>query len=450
MDPRRCRVLSRPNLCPSGTLRASVAIKLSDLGPLLWREGRLGRNQEATAGLSGKGGIDEDSDGSSGDRPKIRRREVGDDSSLLIRRSVKASSSSASSPASRKMLLSRERSLARERKQHTIELVWNTLVILLTTFAVASFVVADLCQGGLGTSNGRMVSFLNSLNSVASYRRQRRVLVYGNVSTSPVSERRRSEVLYVRSPRNCLAHRIKLFCLNFMAKFGSQSLGSVIIGATPVILKGPRHMASWLLAFACIQLCPRDSVYLKLQAHAHLLLVVRVGCALYKLRKFNFVAKFALDRAQSFKWMLAAQIVVIDGNNLCSRIWTWTWLRGYSTTTAADIANGLAALLARCGPVALASCLVYSCSGGATGLAANPFVPIAIKLTVFALFLWRYDVPNLGLKAFRHLATARRKKGGFQTPKRDLTVHRGPDRALACWTDLFDVAADDHYALKAD
>lgn len=283
----------------------------------------------------------------------------------------------------------------RERKQHAIEWMWNTIVIVATTLAFVSFIVADLCQGGLGTSNGRMVSFLNSLNSVASYRRQRRVLVCGtNCSSSPVSERRRSEVLYVRSPRNCLGHRIKLFSLNFLAKFGSQSLGSLMIGATPVILKGARHMASWLLAFACIQLCPRDSVYTKLQNNASLLLVVRIGCALYKLRKFNFVAEFALSLGQSLTWMLAAQVVVIDGNNLCSRCWTWTWLRGYSTTSAADLRNGVVTLFRRCAPIALASFLVQCCSVEGS-LASHPYVPVAIKLFVFGLFLWRYDVPNL-------------------------------------------------------
>lgn len=191
----------------------------------------------------------------------------------------------------------------------------------------------------------------------------------------------------MRSPRHCLTHRLKLFGLVLFAKFGSQTLCSVMIGATPVVLKGPRHMMSWLFAFACIQLCPRDSVYAKLQSNAGLLVVVRIGCALYKLRKFNFVADFGLDR--SFAWMVAAQIISIDGNNLVSRLWTWGWLRGCSATTAADVGVGLRALLHRIIPVVLASYLVRYVAGTISTL---------MKLLVFALFLWRYDVPRLIVK----------------------------------------------------
>lgn len=313
----------------------------------------------------------------------------------------------AAPPQPQRSMSSRE---LRERKQQSLELMWNTAVIVLTTLAFSFFVVADLCQGGLGTSNGRMVSFLNSLNSVASYRRQRRVLICNSkaASSSPVSERRRSELLYVRSPRNCLAHRLKLFFLNFLAKFGSQSLGSLMIGATPVILKGPRHMASWLLAFACIQLCPRDSVFIKLQTHASLLLVVRTGCALYKLRKFNFVADFALSRHQSFAWMVAAQIVVNDGNNLCSRLSTWTWLRGYSTTNANDLKAGLHSVLQQSAPMALASMLVR--------LVCVLHAPkISVKIFILAMFLWRYDVPNLAARAYRQFFTLDESHHHFAT-----------------------------------
>mmetsp|Transcript_2093 Transcript_2093/g.6378 ORF Transcript_2093/g.6378 Transcript_2093/m.6378 type:complete len:359 (+) Transcript_2093:265-1341(+) len=330
-----------------------------------------------------------------------------------------------------------------ERKQQKLEWMWQAAVVASTTLAFGSFVLADLCQGGLGTSNGRMVSFLNSLNSVASYRRQRRVLVSGsNVSTSPVSERRRSEVLYVRSPRNCLAHRVKLFSLNFLAKFGSQSLGSVLIGAKPVLLKGPRHTASWLLAFACIQLCPRDSVYTKLQSHPSLLLVVRVGCALYKLRKFNFLAHFALDNRLSLSWILAAQVVVIDGNNLCSRIWTWTWLRGYSQTAASDLLAALAAFVARCGPVALASFLVRA----ARLRDLHPALAVLLKLHVFALFLWRYDVPTLLKKTCA--AYARRATPGPKHPPRILAnfIDPPPLPSLICLAAGAAPHRSDHHA----
>ena len=48
-------------------------------------------------------------------------------------------------------------------------------------------------------------------------------------------------------------------------------------------------MSSWFLAFALVQIAPRDVVYDALTRHVFLAFVVKVGAALYKLRKFNFV-----------------------------------------------------------------------------------------------------------------------------------------------------------------
>ena len=89
-----------------------------------------------------------------------------------------------------------------------------------------------------------------------------------------------------------------------LAKFGTQSLASVMIGATPVVLKGWRHSASWLLAFALVQLFPGDAVFRNMQKHSSLKIAVKFAGALYKLRKFNFVAEFYGTHVhQNFPWM---------------------------------------------------------------------------------------------------------------------------------------------------
>jgi len=302
-----------------------------------------------------------------------------------------------------------------------LEWLWTTGAALATALALAGCVVADLAQGGLGTSNGRVVSFLNSLNAAASYRRQRRVLrTPVDRSHSPNSERRRSELLYLRSSRHSWAHRVKLFSLMFLAKFGSGSVGSVMLGATPVILKGPRHMASWLFAFACIQLCPRDSVYCKLQDNAAVLLVVRLGCALYKLRKFNFVADFALLRHHSLSWLLLTQIVVIDGNNLCSRVSTWGWLRGLRKTSGSDLLTGAVALAQRIVPIILASALYFfSCGASPSRGGQHWVVLVVVKLVVFLVFLLRYDVHKLALRTWDGLGAVSLQRGGGVVAKND-------------------------------
>ena len=71
-------------------------------------------------------------------------------------------------------------------------------------------------------------------------------------------------------------------CIAFSNKFATQSIGSLLVGATPVILKGWRHVSSWFLAFALVQIAPRDVVYDALTRHVFLAFVVKVGAALYK------------------------------------------------------------------------------------------------------------------------------------------------------------------------
>mmetsp|Transcript_11299 Transcript_11299/g.15509 ORF Transcript_11299/g.15509 Transcript_11299/m.15509 type:complete len:480 (+) Transcript_11299:102-1541(+) len=282
----------------------------------------------------------------------------------------------------------------------TLEWLWSTVLVFGTVFVLSSFILTDLVQGGLGTSNGRVVSFLNSLNAMASFRRQRRVLQSGDAKNSPNSEKKKAELLYLRATRNSWSHRIQLFLLMFLAKFGSQSLGSLLIGATPVILKGPRHTFSWLLAMACIQLFPRDSVYKKLYDHSSLLCLVRIGCALYKLRKFNFVSAFSLSKNYSLPWMLFVQIIIIDGNNLTSRISTWAWLRGWRHTSPNDLVLGLITLIKRILPIALASTLFFISTFHLLSLNFfSFFLEFVIKLFVFLLFLLRYDVHILAIKS---------------------------------------------------
>ena len=217
-----------------------------------------------------------------------------------------------------------------------------------------------------------------------------------------------------------LSHRVQLFVLVFMAKFGSQSLGSLMIGATPVILKGPRHLVSWVLAFALVQLCPKDAVYTIMQRNPALLCAVRCACALYKLRKFNFVAEYYTGN--TFWWMFAAQIIVIDGNNLCSRLSTWYWLRGLENTSRADIRRGLGELTKRLLPIFIASGLAHCCGGVGTYIFAttpisHPLVSVAMRVFVFLLFVNRYDVVKLARNHLRRRLLNRHREERFADAK---------------------------------
>ncbi|KAJ1447548.1 hypothetical protein M885DRAFT_542433 [Pelagophyceae sp. CCMP2097] len=300
--------------------------------------------------------------------------------------------------------MSSPRGPAERGQEHHIVIMqsmWSLIVPLGATVFFLCCLISDVYEGGLGTSNGRVVSFVNSLNSVASYRRQRRAVG----AASPMSQFQKEHMLSqlhlsATDSSVSLLHRLQLFCLMFLSKFGTQSLGSIMIGAMPVILKGWRHMSSWFFACALVQLCPNDYIFKTLQRNPFLLLVVRCSCALYKLRKFNFVAEFYhqhLHTPWRFIGMLAVQIVVIDGNNFCSRVVTWSWLRGSQGTCKADVRRGVRTLVRRVTPIVLASSCVQCCGGisGDDGMFSHPAVTLAMRLFVLAIFCARYDVKHL-------------------------------------------------------
>mmetsp|Transcript_19358 Transcript_19358/g.59607 ORF Transcript_19358/g.59607 Transcript_19358/m.59607 type:complete len:342 (-) Transcript_19358:42-1067(-) len=198
--------------------------------------------------------------------------------------------------------------------RNTPDLVEVALAALVAV-AIASAIYRDLVVGGLGRSNGRIVSFLESLNSAAGFRRQKRATNADETRRKSVALQR-LEWLHITSDQLAPLKKLELFLIVFFNKFGTQGLGSLLVGATPVILKGPRHVASWFLAFAAVQLSPGDAVHGALQRHVVLTLVVKTGAALYKLRKFNFV----VDACAGCSGLLTlfAMLVTIDGNNLRS------------------------------------------------------------------------------------------------------------------------------------
>jgi len=177
--------------------------------------------------------------------------------------------------------------------------------------------VADIAHHGLGQSNGKMCSFSNSVNSCASFRIMKDTHTTTNMLNRARYVGRRQSLLYMRSKKNSWATSVNIFVLNWLAKFGSQTVGSILLGETPVILQGPRHMISWLVALSCIQISPGDVAFRLVQEHAALRFIVRIACSLYKLRKFNFVLSAGSD--MSILFLVLTELIVIDGNSIAQR-----------------------------------------------------------------------------------------------------------------------------------
>ena len=203
---------------------------------------------------------------------------------------------------------------------------WRAVVVTQCVVGgLGAAVALDLCVGGLGTTNGRAVSFLDSLASCCDYRDQLPL-----APRTPTRGARRSSLFHAANAANSRLDAARVFVSNFQAKFLSQSVGSVLLGQTPVILKGPRHLLSWALALAAVQLCPRDAVYRRIREDAAARATVRFASALYKLRKLVFVASCCRTSAAggnhsparviaSLALTLLVAVIVIDGNSLLRR-----------------------------------------------------------------------------------------------------------------------------------
>ena len=275
---------------------------------------------------------------------------------------------------------------------------WRLEVVLATCVAIALglAIFRDMYIGGLRSSNGRIVSFLASLNGCAGFRRQKKAVRAHKARTT--EKFRRLESLHLAAP-SPPRHKVQLMCIAFSNKFATQSIGSLLVGATPVILRGWRHVSSWFLAFALVQIAPRDVVYDALTRHVFLAFVVKAGAALYKLRKFNFVVG-ACPHC-SLQFLLGVMLVTIDGNNACSRCMTWVWLRGTANTKRKHIFRGIAAFAARSGPVLLAATFIRT-----TRKCKDKYG----KLLVLLVFLHRNGCAGLLMR------TARTARRGMDSP----------------------------------
>mmetsp|Transcript_78716 Transcript_78716/g.218691 ORF Transcript_78716/g.218691 Transcript_78716/m.218691 type:complete len:417 (+) Transcript_78716:84-1334(+) len=301
-----------------------------------------------------------------------------------------------------------------------VAIQWLTAAVAMAGCVV---LMADLATAGLGMGStgiaGGLLPFLNSLNSTTGFRTQRCGATLGrrfskgvpagnragSKSTSGTAERgqrlwRRSSLrdLHVLHRKNSLRSRAQLIVLNFFAKFGSQTVSSLLLGVTPMILRGPKHMASWLTAFACVQLCPGDVVFRSLKGSPGLLMLVRLGNALYYLRKVVSIATLANAGELSLLCFLVGTIVVVDGNSAVQRVATWALLRG--RPSFADIRQAMQGFVRRALPLMVAAALLALCVGSGISYVTMS----GVKLGVMAFFMARYDVPDLFLKAWRAAA----------------------------------------------
>jgi hypothetical protein len=157
-------------------------------------------------------------------------------------------------------------------------------VVMIPAFVTYVF-LRDIYHGGFGFSNGRLLSFLDSFNSCYKFR-----VAIENESLKYVP------TTYVRAAT-----------LKFMA----GSMTSLLLYHTPTVLRGPRHILSFSLAYIII--FGTDTVFLKMRQSLLSRLFLGVANSLYKLRKLMFVLHHG--SSTGFVYTLLVSLLAIEGSS---------------------------------------------------------------------------------------------------------------------------------------
>mmetsp|Transcript_27479 Transcript_27479/g.55290 ORF Transcript_27479/g.55290 Transcript_27479/m.55290 type:complete len:364 (-) Transcript_27479:152-1243(-) len=205
----------------------------------------------------------------------------------------------------------------------------------LAFFVLFAVLVQDLWVGGLGSSNGRALSFIDSFNNCYSFRNQ--------LPFSPVREKnprilevRKDKVYHIGSSGHSIKWRARTLVMSFLLKYGSSTTVSLLLRTTPVFLKGPRHVTTFLVAIVAVQFFPRDIPYRFVHQSPWLQLGIALSISFYKLRKLIYVVKVfsASNRSLmgSLPPLLCLAVIALDGNALARRLENVLSHRGVKTS----------------------------------------------------------------------------------------------------------------------
>ena len=223
--------------------------------------------------------------------------------------------------------------------------------------ALAGFVLSQDLSRGLGGSNGRWVSFLQSVESAYSYRVQQPIhSTWATKTMTPkarVRSLRGSSVYFAGSARNEVWRKAYLGFICGFLKFGAGTVISIVLGQQPVLLKSWRHFASFGVALLCVQVSPRDLFFRVLSANDTrgqvLRLITFSSCALYKVRKLTFVVHTTRILGYGPVLCVFLSALEIEGSGILRRAenhlsnvqWSWANVREVATRSAQHLFLGL-------------------------------------------------------------------------------------------------------------
>ncbi len=172
-------------------------------------------------------------------------------------------------------------------------------IVFFVCFA-ASFIY-DAKFNALGPTNGRVISLIDTFNSVAGYR----------------------SGLPKRAKIGGVTRFLSVLIGSFISKFASGAVISFLLDTTPVFFKSSRHIYSFLLGFVLVWFSPGDFMFRNIKHSEAVRLLVSISCALYKLRKALFAVEEAIKLGRSFQLGLCLVIIVLDGNTVARLMLHW-------------------------------------------------------------------------------------------------------------------------------
>mmetsp|Transcript_100728 Transcript_100728/g.260209 ORF Transcript_100728/g.260209 Transcript_100728/m.260209 type:complete len:311 (+) Transcript_100728:88-1020(+) len=246
-------------------------------------------------------------------------------------------------------------------------------------FALFMFLLIwDAVHNRLGSSNGKFISFVDTCRSVAQYRRG-------------LPEDSRSEL--------GLSRMFFIMLASFLVKFAGQTIVSLMLGKTPLVLSGPRHMTSFLLGLVLLWLSPGDMVYRTMLHSRAVRLFVGMGGGLYKMRKVIFAVETAASSHRGFGFAFLVAVLSVDGTTLTRKGMLWLEARLASrplSSPAASKHHLVGRLLPTAGDLSLERLRQDGCRGACEALLQTvlPLGAVTALVWVYAQVEWEAGITD--------------------------------------------------------
>ena len=260
-------------------------------------------------------------------------------------------------------------------------LPFYVLQVLLAYFLFFDF------QRGLRGSNGRFVSFMQSVESVYKYKRG-----HAKPSKNRPCEEKFFSAVYI-----C--------CVCAFLKWAPGTVVSFWLDLTPTWMRGWRHAISFSAALVWIHFSPRNFVFRFFHTSTGCRVLLHTATALYKLRKLVFLVQASYNKRSLTGFMASAFLLSVwelEGGTTSRRVELYATTKVNRQSTLLKVYRDAKAAVrlmlyqtnAICSFCA-AWILHFSWTESDVGPIKYPF-PFHVKLIVLLIIWYRYNVDDVG------------------------------------------------------